>query len=388
MLRRRDVMMRKFDLVIVGGSFAGLACARTAALRGLKVAVVDAKSEPGARVCTTGIVVKEACDDFDMPANLMRKVRGVRLYAPDGRSLDLHAPGYFFQSTDTPALMRWLAGEAERAGAELLYGRRFDGALEHERGVALASLGLHARFLIGADGARSRVAEQFKLGRNRRFLAGIEIECEPLSIDERFLHCLADSRIAPGYIAWAVPGVGMTQIGVAARRPARPDLSQLLRRLKSVCDVRDIRVVSRRSGLIPTGGVVHPLGRGHVMLIGDAAGMVSPVTGGGIHTALRFGRRTAQIVSDHLNDLGPAPARVLAREAPRFRSKLAMRAMLDLAPPNILINAALMTSPMRALAQRIYFHSRGGGSFEAWSRAFERGELDGATLPSTHLHLV
>jgi len=378
--------MRKFDLVIVGGSFAGLACARTAALRGLKVAVIDSKSEPGARVCTTGIVVKEAYDDFDMPAQLMRKVHGVRLYAPDGRALDLHAPGYFFQATDTAALMRWLAGEAERAGAELMFGQRFEGALEHERGIALPSLGLHANFLIGADGARSRVAESFGLGANRRFLAGIEIECEPLEgIDGRFLHCFADSRIAPGYIAWAVPGVGVTQIGVAARRPAKPDLGQLLRRLKSICDVREIRVTARRSGLIPTSGIVRNMGRGRVMLIGDAAGMVSPVTGGGIHTALRFGRRAAQLVGDYLMDRGPLPVAALAREVPRFRVKLAMRALLDLAPPNVLINAALMTSPMRALAQRLYFHSRGGDatSFEDWTKAFERGEMarPGLTFP-------
>ena len=118
-------MIRKFDLVIVGGSFAGLACARTAALRGLKVAVIDGKEEPGARVRTTGIVVKEASDDFDLPASLMRKVRGVRLYAPNDRCVELSAPGYFFQATDTAGVMRWLAGEAERAGATLLYGRKF-----------------------------------------------------------------------------------------------------------------------------------------------------------------------------------------------------------------------------------------------------------------------
>src|SRR5215467_8894837 len=248
-------MIRKFDLVIVGGSFAGLACARTAALRGLKVAVIDSKKEPGARVRTTGIVVKEASDDFDLPARLMRKVRGVRLYAPNDRALDLHAPGYFFQATDTAGVLRWMAEEAERAGAQLLYGRKFESALAHERGVALTALGLHARFLIGADGARSRVAELFKLSQNRRFLAGLEIECEPLEgIDPRFLHCFADSRIAPGYIAWVVPGAGVTQIGVAARRPAKPDLGELLTRLKSVCNIRDIRVIQRRSGLIPTGG--------------------------------------------------------------------------------------------------------------------------------------
>ena len=59
-------MVQRFDLAIVGGSFAGLACARSAALRGLKVAVLDAKPDPGLRVQTTGIVVKEASDAFDV----------------------------------------------------------------------------------------------------------------------------------------------------------------------------------------------------------------------------------------------------------------------------------------------------------------------------------
>lgn len=366
-------MVQRFDLAIVGGSFAGLACARSAALRGLKVAVLDAKPDPGLRVRTTGIVVKEASDAFDLPAQMMRKVPGVRLYAPDNRSLDLSAPGYFFQATDMPALMRWMAEEAARAGATLLYGKKFEGGLEYERGVAMGDL--HASFLIGADGAKSQVAQAFGLSENRRFLAGLEIECEPLEgVDGRFLHCFADSEIAPGYIAWMVPGVGATQIGLAASRPARPDLGALLRRLKSVLDIRDIRVTSRRSGLIPSGGVVSRLGTRRVMLVGDAAGMVSPVTGGGIHTALHFGRRAAVLVANYLGDRGPEPARALAAEAPRYRAKLWLRRALDLAPPNALINAALMTAPMRRLAQRLYFHTRGESaeSFEAWSRAFEQ----------------
>jgi flavin-dependent dehydrogenase len=374
-------MVQKFDLVIIGGSFAGLACARSAALRGLKVAVLDGKPEPGARVRTTGILVKEASDEFDLPAQLMRKVHGVRLYAPDDRSLDLSAPGYFFQATDMPGLMRWMAEEAARAGANLMYGRKFEGGLEYERGVVVDDL--HASFLIGADGARSRVAEHFSLGRNQNFLAGLEIDCEPLTdMDERFLHCFADSKIAPGYIAWMVPGVAATQIGLAASKPARPDLGALLKRLKAHCDIRDIRVVARRSGLIPSGGVVKNLGSNRVMLVGDAAGMVSPVTGGGIHTALHFGRRAALLVCEHLGSRGVHPATALAREAPRYGAKLLLRRALDLAVPNMLINAVFMTAPVRALAQRLYFHARGetDESFAAWSERFARGDVEAPKL--------
>jgi digeranylgeranylglycerophospholipid reductase len=369
---------KEFDILIVGASFAGLACARTAALRGLKVGVIDAKPEPGARVRTTGILVKEATDDFDIPAHLMRKVRGVRLYAPDGRALDLSAPGYYFQATDTAELLRWLAAEAQLAGASLMFGTRFRQATELAETVVLADAGITTRFLIGADGARSAVAGLFGLGRNRRFLVGSEVDCEPIApVDGRFLHCFANSALAPGYIGWVVPGCGTTQIGIAARRPRKPDLAALVERVKQTFGIKRLHIDERRSGLIPTGGPVSPLGRGRVLLIGDAAGLVSPLTGGGIHTALSFGRKAAQIVGDYLFDRGAHPAAAFARAVPQFPLKRMLRTGLDLAPPNALINAALMTAPVRALAQRIYFHRRGSSpeSFEEWSQAFARGDM-------------
>src|SRR5215470_15328247 len=71
-----------YDLAIVGASFSGLVAARTAAMRGLSVVVLDAKREAGHRVATTGILVKEAAEEIDIPHALTRRVYGVRLYAP------------------------------------------------------------------------------------------------------------------------------------------------------------------------------------------------------------------------------------------------------------------------------------------------------------------
>ena len=78
-----NTALTKYDLAIVGASFAGLVCARTAAMRGLRVAVIDVKTDPGQRVHTSGILVKEALDQLDVPDTLTRKIRGVRLYAPN-----------------------------------------------------------------------------------------------------------------------------------------------------------------------------------------------------------------------------------------------------------------------------------------------------------------
>ena len=120
------------DCTVVGASFAGLACASALAHAGLRVTVVEKKRDAGEKLHTTGIIVKDAIDQIalldGLPAELVRRIGGVRLYAPNLRHVDLAAPGYYFLATDTPQLMRWLAAEAERAGARIVYRSSFERA--------------------------------------------------------------------------------------------------------------------------------------------------------------------------------------------------------------------------------------------------------------------
>ena len=355
----------QFDLLIVGASFAGLAAARTAASRGLSVAVIDAKREPGARVHTSGILVREAIEEIDIPHHLTHRVPGVRLYAPSLKSADLFSPGDAFYTTRTADLLRWMAAEARAAGATIMNGVRFEGARRSGDLIRLDGIDLAARYLIGADGARSRVAEAFGLSRNTRFLTGLEVELEPDdAIDPRFLHCFVNSRLAPGYIGWAAPGPDAIQVGLAVRHGTKPDLAAFMAHTEHAFGWRRMKVTGRRSGLIPCGGPLKRIAAPGVLLIGDAAGWVSPMTGGGIRLAFKFGRRAAALVADHLLNGGAGPERQLAREVPAFRAKGLMRAALDLSPPNALVNLALATAPVRAFAERVYFHRRNDGGMD------------------------
>ncbi|MEO8754109.1 MAG: FAD-dependent oxidoreductase, partial [Casimicrobiaceae bacterium] len=153
---------RVYDIGIIGAGFAGLACARAAARRGLRVLVIDRKAEPGQRMHTTGLLVKEAAERWEIPATLTRRVRGIRLYAPALAALDLAASGYYFLATDTPALMRWLAREARRAGAHLRLARPYRGVRRVAGGFELNGGGERVRYLIGADGPHSQVAAEFR----------------------------------------------------------------------------------------------------------------------------------------------------------------------------------------------------------------------------------
>ena len=363
--------VRPYDLAIVGASFAGLVAARTAAMRGLSVAVLEAKPEAGHRVATTGILVKEAAEEIDIPHDLTRRVHGVRLYSPSHDHVDLFAPGYFFLTTDTANLLRWLAREAMRAGAKILYRARFEGAERVDGLFRFNGLNIAARYILGADGARSAVARHFNLGRNERFLTGLELEYEGLaSADPRFLHCFLDSRLAPGYLGWVAAGPRVTQAGLAVGPDRTPNLKAFLAATEPLFGYSKARVVERRSGRIPAGGLVAPFACEGVLLVGDAAGQVSPATGGGIRLAFELGRRSAQAIADHLQNLGAPPEIALAAAVPSFRVKHWMRTALDLAVPNPLINLALKTEPMRRLAQHVYFHRRGakGLSFAEFER--------------------
>jgi flavin-dependent dehydrogenase len=349
-----------YDLAIVGASFAGLVAAKTAAMRGLKVAVLDKKPEAGHRIATTGILVKEAAEELDVPYTLTRRVYGVRLYAPSLRHLDLFSPGYFFLTTDTANLLRWMATEALRAGAHILWRAPFSGAVREDGLFRFAGMNIAAPYIIGADGARSVVAQHFGLGRNSRFLTGVELEYEGLeAADPRFLHCFLDSRFAPGYLSWVAPGPKAMQVGLAAGAGRKPKLKVFLARTEPLFRFSEAKAVATRAGRIPVGGLVKPWATDGVLLVGDAAGMVSPATGGGIRLAFHFGRRAAQAVTDYLLHLGPRPELALERELPAFLGRHTMRWLLDQAPANALVSAMFATPPMRWFAQHVYFHRRG-----------------------------
>jgi flavin-dependent dehydrogenase len=312
-------------------------------------------------------LVKEVADAWDFPRRLVRTIHGVRLYAPNLRWLDFVSPGYYFLATDTPGVMRWMTDLAGDAGAEIRLGASYGGAERSDFGLRLERQQIEGRFLVGCDGPRSAVARDFSLGRITRFLSGVEGEFEGVEgVDEDRLHVFLDSALAPGYIAWVVPGLETTQVGLAARQPCVPRLGEFVKKLSRSFNFDRARLVGRRGGLIPCGGPVRPFRRDKVMLLGDAAGMVSPLTAGGIHPAMQLGRAAGIAISDYLLQSGPDPARLVRSLAPSFRFKQILRTVFDFAPPNWVYDVALASRPMRNLAQMIFFHHRGLFSLEAW----------------------
>lgn len=356
-----------WDLVVVGASFAGAACALAAAQYGLRVCVLERKDDPGARLHTTGILVKEVVEQTwlgRIPATLLQRVEQVRLYAPNLRSVCLAAPGYYFMTTDTPNVLRWLAGELRTNGVDLRLGQSFTQAHRHGDGWDVAGAG-RTRYLVGADGACSRVAQRTGLGSVRDFLYGVEQEFAGAELPEgRALHCFASRRYAPGYIGWAAQNPTGVQVGLAVRHdPARarqPDMDGFLAHVRGMIGLPGAQEPdATRAGLIPCGPVKGALTAPGVVLTGDAAGIVSPLSAGGIHASWRHGWTVGDAVGLHLRGRGPEVETVAAQAVPRFRGKRMLRWAMDHLQLDWPMDLMLQSGMVRRAAEQIYFHRRG-----------------------------
>ena len=114
------------------------------------------------------------------------------------------------------------------------------------------------------------------------------------------------------------------------------------------------QIVGRRGGLIPVGRLVEPFCNDKVILVGDAAGIVSPLTAGGIHTALHYGNRLGELAATYLHKDGPHPGNVLKREYPRFRHKLLLRELFN-RTPNWCLDAAIRLPFAQPVASAVFF---------------------------------
>ena len=361
--------MKKYDLAIVGGSFSDLACANSASVRGLNTVVFDKKKAAESSTQSTGIFVKEIADQIDLPSHLTRKIHGVRLYSPSLNYIDLVSPGYYFLATDTCQVLKWLADQARDSGCELRFGQNVTQAYIKDSQIVLPNQQTTCSYLVGADGARSRIAKLFGLGQNKQVLLGIEYEVEGITnLDKDFLHVFLDSKLAPGYIAWVVPGVNLTQVGLASKYPRKPNIKKFYNIIEKRFGGKNTKIMSRRGGFIPCGGTVNPLTKDNICLLGDAAGMVSPMTAGGIHPAIEIGRLLGIAVSDFLQDRGFPPEKEIAKHIPSYFVKQSLRRFFDLiTPPNVLFNFLINNSLFKKTAQLIFFHHRGLLSKKAWN---------------------
>ncbi|HSC64675.1 MAG TPA: hypothetical protein VLD35_13620 [Caldimonas sp.] len=114
--------------------------------------------------------------------------------------------------------------------------------------------------------------------------------------------------------------------------------------------------------MIPCGGVLPRVFGDRVLLVGDAAGLVSPLTAGGIHTSLRYGEMAGSAAARWLRGQAAQPEETLRGRYPGFALKRALRWAFDRFQSDRLTEWALKSEAARAVVGRLYFHKRSAAS--------------------------
>ena len=368
--------MEHYDVVIIGAGLAGLHCASLLGKRRLAVLLVDRKESLEASIHTTGIFVRRTLEDFDIPEDCLGPVvRHVTLYSPSRRRMELVSPHDEFRVGKMGRLYTRYLEHCLRAGVTWAPGTRYaqHTRVKNQLTVRLdtphASRWVTTRYLVGADGANSRVARDLGLELNREWIVGVEdvFTDVPLNGPPR-LHCFLDPAIAPGYLAWIAHDGEDTHIGVGGYatmfEPVQA-LEKFRTSLQGIVDLQNAKQVERRGGRIPVGGVLRNIANTNGLLIGDAAGAVSPLTAGGLDPCMRLSTLAATVIADYLKTEDAEALAAYSGELfrARFASRLWMRHLVSTVRQPALLElacASLRLPILNSFAWHVFF---GRGSF-------------------------
>lgn len=322
-------MIDRCDVAVVGAGPAGSAAALALARGGARVVLLDRQRFPRYKTCGGGLVQRATqLAPIDLAPVVERRFQDAVLHLHDtGQRFTSHRPFPIVSMTMRDRLDQLLAGAAAAAGAELRDGcgvrggdQQADGVrLDTERGPLLAGA------VVAADGALGETAKWAGwAGHDRRLLAPA-LECE-VQVDDATMARLADELrfdvgLVPWGYAWVFPKATSLSIGVFTSRRGVHELRRYVDAYLALLGVERPLALERHGYVIP----IRPrrqLGRGRVLLVGDAAGVADPVTAEGISHALASGQLAAQAILSS----GGEPAR--SRE--QYHAALAARLLPEL----------------------------------------------------------
>ncbi len=332
----------QYDLVIIGSGPAGATTARFAARQGLKVLLVDKRQELGAPIQCSGAVSRHALEEVGVTPDaefIHEPIYGFGIYNEKGEKTVIdyrclkpeeYGPeegkkplGYV---VDRRRFDRYLMTQAERAGVEvwlktegLSYQPNGNGSCEVFLRRFNQELTVKARVLVGADGLQSQVGKWAGL---RTHIKITELaSCLQFIVDqvetEGLLEIITGHEWAPGGYAWVFPkGHGYAEIGLGvvptmADKNAQWHLDKFIKQSFFKERFKNSRILEIQGGGVPLASPLRTQYADNLILVGDAARHVNPITGGGIHTALSGGRIAGNFLADFLNQKQPPAAQNL-----------------------------------------------------------------------------
>tara|TARA_B100001758_G_C18385636_1_gene599897 strand:- start:625 stop:1839 length:1215 start_codon:yes stop_codon:yes gene_type:complete len=291
---------RSWDVIIVGAGPTGGRAATHLASLGHSVLMLEEHNEIGRPFQCAGLVTPKAMHEVELYDSVLQEIDGARIHGPDGTLVPVGTEGKL--RTYVVCRKQFDQGvvqQAMEAGATLslnstpVKATATDDGVDLEININGEIVSMDARLLIGCDGAHSWTRRNFKMGRPNEMMIGFQTEVQGYEGKNRWLEMYSGSAIAPGFFAWVIPsGFGSHRIGVWST-PDRLDGKSVEQCYEDLLNhemwhnrFENITETARYCGPIPSGMVKKTVSN-RVILLGDAAGMAKPTTGGGIGPGFR-----------------------------------------------------------------------------------------------------
>jgi len=306
-----------FDIVVVGAGPAGSSCARRAAELGLSVTVLEKAIFPRFKPCGGGLAYKALrLANGELTAVERQRFDTVEIAFDRHLSLVVSGRETLIATTTRAELDALLLRAAEAAGAAVEFGRAVTGLAHEGEGVQVrvGSDSMTARYVVVADGARG--AGRGMLGLSPLLMGGsiyFRVFPDNDGLPERPAgRVLFDPTAAKRGYGWVFPKGDHLNIGVFSQCELSTRLRRDLDAFVALQGFGAWRSEGPFAFPIPVGRPADALGTERVLFAGDAAGLVNPLTGEGISSAILSGRLAAEAVSESL-DTGPAASVSYAR---------------------------------------------------------------------------
>ncbi len=287
------------DVVIVGAGPAGALLAHDLAAAGQDVLLVEKKHLPRYKACGGGLTPRALkLLPFSIQAVVEDAATTARLRVKDRTAFQRTYPQPVVHMVMRDRLDALIVQKAVERGARLVQGARFLAASGTPGNMAIETTGgrLRARCLVGADGTFSRTARHLGLPVRYRTMNAVEAEIEPQGRGlQRFRNRFDfDFGVIDQGYGWVFPKQNHLSVGVLTRRPKAAAIRRDLQRYLDFKGLAGARVQSLKLHPIPYapgGANVYANQKG--LVVGDATGMVDPITGEGLYYAFR----TAQLAA-------------------------------------------------------------------------------------------
>ncbi len=285
----------KYDVIVVGAGPAGSMAAYNLATAGRKVLVLDKDVFPRYKPCA-GAVSQKALPllDFDWQEAVESIPRTVIFsYNPERQiSVELDKPVVYLVMRDRFDTL--LVDRARQAGVEIQEGTMVESVCIERGEVAVKTRDgniYQASYVLGADGATSRVAQSLNLLKGRLFgvAVAVDLELEQQALARHDGVIRVDCGTVPLGYGWVFPKTGYISAGVCTTAPVI-NINKYAQKYLDQEGLGKTKVTSWKGHLLPAdGGRKKALTAHRAMLLGDAAGLVDPLTGEGIYYALKSG---------------------------------------------------------------------------------------------------